>query len=822
MLLYWILFPLLFGALLTGHGLLLRRVAGAFPAAYLLPAGYAVAVVATALLTWAPGTTVVAGPALIVLALAGWAVGGRGIDYAGLLGRHWRWIAGGIAGFLLFGASVILSGHPTFTGYTQIVDTGHQFDFASYLADEGRKPAPPGISAALDVVSRTLDVGYPSGSQALLGTIARTSGLEIAWMYQPMMAVLAGSLVVVLYRLLRLVVDSRNFALVGALTASQAGALMSYAQKGGIKELTGALMLLTATGFLVHLVGGRHTEPDGAGDAAAESPAPDAEASPAADAPRETALGALRAVLPIVFTIAAGFAIFSLTILPWAGLLAVAGVLAAWRTISLRAAALRAVIAAGLLVLLNLPTLVAIGSTSAFFDKTAGNEADLGNLAEPVSKWASTGVWLTGDHRFPLTGTPYDLSVAIGVVVILLAIVGLGVAVRRRAWPLVGLAVAAVVALTLLLNVMGPWVDFKAMVLTGPVALLFAAIGLSALLASKALRPVAWIGVAGLLAAGLYTGAERYRSAELVPYERMSELRDYGEKYTAIKTALLPDGEELGEYFLRKENADSPVNSHWEPTEASKKARPDFHFDWDLDELMPSFVQRHEMLVLRRSPAQSRPPANYRQIDQGEFYTVWQRTGPPAPVEDRATLSSVASPADRQACTTYLRAKRSSSSITIAPGPLVITTALDPRKISPNLVLSADGTAVTVTGPGQAEGQFDVGTRAGRYDVYVTGISHRKLELSIDGKRLPDLPVRIGYTGRAAYAGTIDVAAGTHPVKFVRGGGSLAPGTNEAPGSSAIGPIQLIPAGQLYPQPITTSGAEAKCPARVDWIEATP
>ena len=47
---------------------------------------------------------------------------------------------------------------------------------------------------------------------------------------------------------------------------------------------------------------------------------------------------------------------------------------------------------------------------------------------------------------------------------------------------------------------------------------------------------------------------------------------------------------------------------------------------FDLDEELLSFVEGYPMIVTRRSPAASRPPANYRLVYENDYYLGWQRT----------------------------------------------------------------------------------------------------------------------------------------------------------------------------------------------------
>ena len=106
MLVAWLLFPLLLGALALGAGLLLRRIAGAaaLPSGLLLPAGLAVVVVASLFPPLLGSTAALATPLVVVMAALGyvlsWPLRRLRLDW---------WGAGAAAAtYLAFGAPVLL------------------------------------------------------------------------------------------------------------------------------------------------------------------------------------------------------------------------------------------------------------------------------------------------------------------------------------------------------------------------------------------------------------------------------------------------------------------------------------------------------------------------------------------------------------------------------------------------------------------------------------------------------------------------------------------------------------------------------------------
>jgi len=207
---YWVLFPLLLAWTLFGLGLGVRRLGVPFSAALLLPVGYCASIVIAAIVSWSSTTTNFTGPVLLVLGLVGWLstrAERRASRKAGARRRQWAWILAGLGGFLAFGASVIASGKPTFTGYNQIVDIAMQMNFTQWLADHGRA-LPEGVSTFRNAVLSTLSTGYPGGPQTVLGGFPKVFGMDVAWAWQPYLAMVAALIVLAAYALLQQVTES--------------------------------------------------------------------------------------------------------------------------------------------------------------------------------------------------------------------------------------------------------------------------------------------------------------------------------------------------------------------------------------------------------------------------------------------------------------------------------------------------------------------------------------------------------------------------------------------------------------------------------------
>lgn len=782
LLLAWVVFPVLFLLVAGGLGLLVWRASGeTLPRLLILPTGAMCAIVLSTFGTWQDWTAAAAGPALLLSALCGY-LSVPGVIRRGLTSAADVTAAAGGA-FVAFGASTVLSGKPVFTGYTQIVDIGHQFDFAAYLARHGRID-PNATSSSLEVVHKLLDVGYPSGSQALLGVIARSMSVDIEWIYQPFVAVLAALLVVPIVSLLQPTDASMRARAACAFIAAQPSLLVGYGQMGGVKEVAGALAVMLCAALV----------------------------------PSFLAHGArARAAIPFAIALAGGYAVLGPTLLPWLGMVALGALLAARRLTGWTGSLRLGVVTATACAALSVPMLAAASKVSGA-TQTIKSSTDIGNLAAPVDKVAAVGIWLTPDHRFPLHRF-HSLSVAADLLVLAFALLGSLWAARRRDVSLVNLAVAGVVSFIVMMRLVGPWVQLKAFVITGPIVLTLAMAGALAFGGRSARRFMTYSFVAAVAVFVLWADALRYHDATLAPYGRFDELAEIGHRFAGTGPALAPDFEEQAEYLLRQEHGVSSVN----PPKGDFELRPEVaarpvagpRFTIDLDELAPAFLQRFRLLVVDRDPRRSRPPSNYALAFRGRFYDVWRRVGT-APLVHRPLSGTGAAP-DQVACRSAAgSARRHGLKFLAATAPTVVVGDPTSGQISGNWVAPPGTQTLTVRGPGRST--FGVNTPVGgQWSVYLLSNAVRAATVTIDNRVVGRVSHSISYPGIVSAVGRVTLSRGAHVVSIARPGGSLAPGNGDGTGRQ-LGPLLLSrdDGGQIRSGP----AALRACAGPVDWVEA--
>jgi hypothetical protein len=795
----WLLFPALLVVLCLGCGLVVRRALGAnrsaLPALLVLPVGLATIVVIAVLLTYVSATAAFAAPAVAIVALVGLALHARHLK-TGLRrpGRRMLWPA--LAALLPAAAiamPIVLTGDPGFTGYGRIVDISHQFDLAAQLQQDGR--AIPGVadSSSEENLSKLLRIGYPSGIQAAHGSVASLAGLDIAWAYQPFLAVIGAMLGLALYSLLGRIIPSRPLRAVAAGIAAQPTILYSYTLTGGVKELAVAAMLALLAALL-----------------AAHRPS----------------MGPIRALLPVALATAAGFAVFNLAILPWLGILlaVVFAVDLAWaHGHRVRTFGRWAVLGTGI-ALLSVPGV--LGAIKLAPPASAGGPADLGNLAAPVPAWATAGVWLTGDHRYPLTqfGNWHPTRL-LAAGVLALALIGLVRAVRQRDAGTAALAAAGAVAVPFVIWQSGPWVELKAFSVTAPVVLALAFAGAAALLASSRLRRLAPFAAAAVAIAVLAGNAMVYRETTIAPYERLSELEDLGNRYAGEGPTLYPFFEEYASYFMREmgsvELVDPPASRSPQYTEA---AREGIVFARDTDEFQPDYLRTFETIVLRRDPVGSRPPSGFKLVERTDYHEVWQRDPDAPPVLSHIALTGRADERTRSFCTDLVDELRSAG-----PGARLAYAAAEDV-----VQVSSDGSEkprlwdfaapdFLARGPGRLE--LDVSLPyPDEWAVWLRGSFGREVRVLVNGEEIESLRWQQSYPLQYEPLGTISLPAGDHRIEIIRGGGSLLPGTANDIGNNTItiGPIAFVPAdppAEVESVPRGEAMETCRSEERFDWVE---
>ena len=170
------------------------------------------------------------------------------------------------------------------------------------------------------------------------------------------------------------------------------------------------------------------------------------------------------------------------------------------------------------------------------------------------------------------------------------------------------------------------WGGAKTLMLSSPAVVLLAWAGVGALIG---MRPravaLACSGALGLaLTAGvLASDARQYHVSNLAPTGRYEELARLNSRFAGRGPTLFTDFDEYSLYELRDLDVGGPDFVY--PPAAAAKAAAGHGRPVRLDRLAPSVLAAYPLIISRRDPLASRPPAAYRLAWQGSYYEVWQR-----------------------------------------------------------------------------------------------------------------------------------------------------------------------------------------------------
>ena len=815
MLIAWIAFPLVLGLLGLGWGLLVRRLAGlAVADALILTLGLAAVIVVAALISsWAA----IAGATVPVVAAG--AVVGLAVSWPPRRTSPWPLLAA-LAVLVVYGAPVLLSGQATFAGYLRLDDTATWLGIIDRVAAHGRSLA--GLAPSTYLLNLNAYIGgggYPTGSFLLPAVTRSLTGGDAAWIFQPYLACCGASLALGVDSLIRPLVASPRLRALVAFLAAQPALLYGYGLWGGIKELTAAFLLVLLAALVAPLL----------------------RAAP--PAPRQLLAPAIAAAA-VMATLGPGGALW---VAP--ALLAVA-VSWLWRERHgrQRGRAVAAAVALGALtVVLSLPVLVVLGSflrtDSALFAGGGGGGAAsniaLGNLVHPLSAFQLAGVWPIGDFRYAPPRFPTAL---------LVWLVGVGAVgamwwawrSRRLELPVYLGAALAGCALTALAGG-SPWVVGKALAIASP-ALLAAALTFLVVMGAQ---HRAWLVAAVIIAGGvLWSNVLAYHDVLLAPRARLAELARLDPLVANAGPTFINEYEIYGDrHFLRAGAPQEPAEYRPSLIPLRDGALLTKSAWADLDSFPLSSLLPFRSIVIRRSPAESRPPSVYSLRWAGAFYELWQRPAKPAtriviheplgdsnsdpwcgaaigqPIHARCSVSPQAVPA----CSTGrnlagVAAGLGGSLVAVERQPATVVRATQ-AQVPPGWVV--DRAAATVTPRAPATLRARVGVAAGgRYGLWLAGSFARGFVVSVDGHAAGRVKDELSMIGQWVHLSDLSLGPGVHEVDVRFPSADLTPGSGDDT-QTQLAAVALAPPGEPSGRMVTVAPRQASqlCGRSLDWIE---
>ncbi len=755
----------------------------------LLPLGLCVAIVVVL-----PGYELGVGDVPAVVLLGGVALAGLLLADGGLRNRVNPGLAGvaGLAVYVLYMLPVIAHGHWTWSGYDFVNDSSFEMLLAEHLKGYGSALGSMPESSEREFLHSYLSSGYPLGTQALLGTFSGLLQTPVAVIYQGYIAGLAATAAVALSSVAaRLLVGWR--AAFVALVALSANLTYQYALQGGIKEIgliatLCAIVAIACEGFIL----------------------------------MRPYVGA---TLVSVGT-AAALGVYNAVALPYLGALALLIALVLlfvyrvrldrrWIGPALLGAALTAVLA--IPALLTLRTFFSVAQAGQ--GSSGVGATQFGQLLRALPLSQLNGVWLAGEYRLPVIPEPAaTLTVIASVTIFALLAPGLLWSLRRRQAGVALTLLMAALVMAIIYPRVSPYAQGKLLAIASPVVVFAALIALGGARGRLA-APALLLG--GALALAIFASDMlAYSRGRVAPTRRIEAITKTGDHFRGQGLVLWNEFEEYAKYFARAARISVPFEA-LTPQQVQLRHPTYFYGHYfDLDEELLPFVEGYPFIVIRRSPAASRPPANYTLVYENDYYLGWRREATPQ-VLDHLPEQQLYSPSAPVQCRALQRM------VAHAPHGAQLIAALAPELSWFEPLYSRDRSfawgidpdqrgAVIPNGAGHASGKLNIAS-AGRYAVWVQGDFPRPIEVRVDGR--PAGSVSGSNTpGQWLQASSIELGPGRHTVSIARAAGR----DHLAPGEWNIGVIGAAALQRESPERLRRLPLgrwRSLCGARLDWAE---
>lgn len=785
-----LLYPCALAVLCLGAGLLADRAGGRMlPAPLLLSVGAASLIAISQLSTYvaflAPATPYL----MAAVAAAGLWLARPRLMALVARGRAQRWgVAGPPIVYLLALAPVLLAGRATFSSFMALGDSAVHLIGADYLIEHGQSYGHLDLGNSYgQFINDYYNTSYPSGADTLFGGSARLLGLPLIWAFQPFIAFMLATAYGPAWLLARRIGLRGAWAGLAALCAVLPALVYGYQLIGSIKEITALSMLLSAG----CLVGARP--------------------------------GWLRggpgASVPLALVLAGGISALGVAFGVWT--LAVIAVLAC---LLVREVATRAVTVGGALALsavgavtgtlAALPTWTNLSGSLRVATNIAST-SNPGNLRAPLHAIEVFGIWLDGSYKLAPTGGALSLTHGLIVLGALAALVGAGWLIRARALALAGWFTLVLLAWLVVSQSVTTWANAKTLMLTSPIVVLLAWAGVAAVRDHpwRAVRSLAAPVGLLLLAGTLLSDAMQYQSSDLAPTARYREMASLDARFGGRGPALVTDFDEYAMYELRHLDVGGPNFVY--PPPALAAAAGGYGSPVALDRVAPAALLGYPLIITRRDPSASRPPAAYRLLWRGSYYETWGREPHATP----ALLHSVLTGGVRSQCAEIgaLAAGRTGTLVG-APTPEVV--ALPLAAAARPRGWGRQRAGLVMRRAGRLALSFDLPAR-GEWQLWVRGQIMPAVGVSIDGRLVESIAGQL--SGNSLVPDTVPpvrlvLAAGPHTLSVTRPAVTLAPGDK---GSAVLDSIFLTRGGAERPQ-LAIAPATAwrtLCARRYQWVE---
>ncbi len=315
-----------------------------------------------------------------------------------------------------------------------------------------------------------------------------------------------------------------------------------------------------------------------------------------------------------------------------------------------------------------------------------------------------------------------------------------------------------------------------------------------------------------------------YNHDRVAPTARMEAIRETGDHFAGRGLVLWNEFEEYAKYFARAAKISVPFEA-LTPQQVQLRSPTYFYGHYfDLDQELLSFVEKYPIIVTRRSPAASRPPANYRLVYENAYYLGWERMrkarSARTPAAAAALQPDVPGRLHRRLAPIVAKAPHGIKAVVAeAPELSLVRTSIpiqNVRTAGPRIPNQA-GSVFTATA-GHARRRAHRGKRPGAYRVWVQGDFPRP-SAGASGRARQSGPVSGSNTpGQWLQAATLHLSPGKHLVSVEKAAGR----DHLGPGEWAVGTFGAVALQSETPERMVTlplSSWHTLCGKEADWVE---
>jgi hypothetical protein len=443
----------------------------------------------------------------------------------------------------------------------------------------------------------------------------------------------------------------------------------------------------------------------------------------------------------------------------------------------------------------------------------------LGQLDRPLPLSQISGVWLSGDYRDAIAAHPAaGLTTVASAVILLLLIPGVLVSLRRRDAGVLVAAIATGLVLLIVIPRVTPYAGAKVYAMASPVAVWIAGVGLCAF-NWRRLRPLVMLVGAAIVVAIVVSDLLAYHNDQPSPTARMLEIEATAKHVAGHGAVLFNESEQFIKYFAGTTDTIAPFESITPDQVQLIDQTNIFNYFFDLDQETLAYVESFPVIVTRRSPIVSRPPANYRPIYSNSLYVGWERETHPAVLAHlplQSEWQGSLTPSCPAVAALVANAPHGSELIQAVTPPDTGFSVLNAATRPLSWGINQDPySSVTPVGPGKVLETVRVAV-GGLYRAWVQGSFPRPMRVLVDGRTIGQVD-GLDSADQWSAAGVVRLSAGKHVLEIYRGGGRIFPGDGSF--EAEVGYVMLAKVGPEVLRTVPVSRWHSLCSSAADWIE---